>query len=65
MIPYPPGIPAVILGELIAAETVAFLREGVRHGMHLRGPADPTLETIRVVAGEASLRGGTIPTAAI
>ena len=55
VIPYPPGIPAVIPGELVAAETVTYLRDGVRHGMHLRGATDPTLATIRVVTGEAAL----------
>jgi arginine/lysine/ornithine decarboxylase len=55
VIPYPPGIPAVVPGELIAAETVAYLRDGGRQGMHLRGVADPTLATIRIVAGEATL----------
>jgi arginine/lysine/ornithine decarboxylase len=55
VIPYPPGIPAVVPGEMVAADTVALLQDGVRLGMHLRGAADPTLETIRVVTGEATL----------
>jgi arginine decarboxylase len=59
VIPYPPGIPAVVPGELVAAETVAYLREGVVNGMHLRGATDPTLATVRVVAGEPALGGGT------
>jgi arginine/lysine/ornithine decarboxylase len=58
VIPYPPGIPAVAPGELVAAETVAYLREGARHGMRVRGLADPTLETIRVVTGDAALLAG-------
>jgi len=54
VIPYPPGIPAVIPGEILTAETVAFLREGVANGMQLRGASDPSLATIRVVAEKAA-----------
>jgi arginine decarboxylase len=55
VIPYPPGIPAIVPGEVLTLETVALLQDGVRQGMHLRGAADPTLATIRVVTGEAAL----------
>jgi lysine decarboxylase len=58
VIPYPPGIPAIVPGEVLTLETVALLQDGVRQGMHLRGAADPTLETIRVVTGEAALWAG-------
>jgi hypothetical protein len=34
---------------VITAEKVAYLAEGVAHGMYLSGPADPQLRTIRVV----------------
>jgi arginine/lysine/ornithine decarboxylase len=50
VIPYPPGIPVLAPGEVITAEKVAYLREGAAHGMYLSGPADPRLQTIRVVA---------------
>ncbi len=46
--PYPPGIPAVVPGERISAEVVAYLQSGLKAGMVLPDPADPTLETIRV-----------------
>jgi arginine decarboxylase len=46
--PYPPGIPAVVPGERISAEVVDYLQSGLRAGMVLPDPADPTLETIRV-----------------
>jgi arginine/lysine/ornithine decarboxylase len=49
VIPYPPGIPVLAPGEVITAEKVAYLAEGVSHGMYLSGPADPQLRTIRVV----------------
>ena len=54
VIPYPPGIPAIVPGEILEAETVNYLCEGVRHGMHLRGAADPELGTIRMVLEEVS-----------
>ena len=49
VIPYPPGIPVLAPGDIIAAEKVAYLQEGAARGMYLSGPADPRLETIRVV----------------
>jgi arginine decarboxylase len=49
VIPYPPGIPVLAPGEVITAEKVAYLTEGVDHGMYISGPADPQLRTIRVV----------------
>jgi lysine decarboxylase len=47
---YPPGIPALLPGERITAETVAYLREIVGAGARLHGASDPTLETIFVLA---------------
>jgi arginine/lysine/ornithine decarboxylase len=47
--PYPPGIPALIPGERISAELIDYLRTGVAAGMVLPDPADPALDTIRVV----------------
>jgi arginine/lysine/ornithine decarboxylase len=49
VIPYPPGIPVLAPGEVITDEKVAYLDEGVAHGMYVSGPADPRLRTIRVV----------------
>ncbi len=48
---YPPGIPALLPGERITAETVAYLRELVASGARLHGAADPTMATIHVLAG--------------
>jgi arginine decarboxylase len=48
--PYPPGIPALVPGERITAEVVDYLRSGVKAGMVLPDPADPSVETIRVTA---------------
>jgi arginine decarboxylase len=46
---YPPGVPNVLPGERISAETVDFIRETLSHGGTLRGAVDRTLETVRVV----------------
>ena len=48
--PYPPGIPLLLPGEVVTGEQVAWLRAGLARGMRVRGPADPTLATVRVVA---------------
>lgn len=48
--PYPPGIPVVVPGERITAELLEYLRSGLAAGMQLPDPADPSLQTIRVVA---------------
>ena len=47
---YPPGIPALLPGERVTAETVAYLRGIVAAGARLHGAADPTFETINVLA---------------
>ena len=47
---YPPGIPNVLPGERLTAETIGYIRETVGQGGLVRGAADRTLETIRVVA---------------
>jgi lysine decarboxylase len=46
---YPPGIPALLPGELITAEVVAYLRELTAAGARLHGAADPTFRTVRVL----------------
>jgi arginine decarboxylase len=48
---YPPGIPALLPGERISAEAVAYLRELVAAGARLHGAVDPGFETIAVLAG--------------
>ena len=52
--PYPPGIPVLAPGELITPAKLRYLIAARANGVHLRGPADPTLATIRVVAAERS-----------
>jgi arginine decarboxylase len=47
--PYPPGIPALLPGERIDAEVLAYLRSGVAAGMVIPDAADPGLTTLKVV----------------
>jgi arginine/lysine/ornithine decarboxylase len=46
---YPPGIPALLPGERISAETLAYLRELVASGARLHGASDPALATLTVL----------------
>jgi lysine decarboxylase len=46
---YPPGVPALLPGERVTAEVVAYLRELTRDGARLHGAADPTFTTVRVL----------------
>ncbi|HEX8976738.1 MAG TPA: DegT/DnrJ/EryC1/StrS family aminotransferase [Solirubrobacteraceae bacterium] len=48
---YPPGVPALLPGERVTAEVVAYLRELVGVGARLHGAADPTFTSLRVLAG--------------
>lgn len=52
VMPYPPGIPLLLPGELIATEHIAFLRAQLAHGVRLVGPEDPGLRTLRVMSRE-------------
>ena len=51
---YPPGIPALLPGERITAETVAYLRELVASGARLHGASDPTFTTVHVLSAAAA-----------
>jgi lysine decarboxylase len=46
---YPPGIPALLPGERITAELVAYLRELRGAGARLHGASDPEFATINVL----------------
>jgi len=47
---YPPGIPNVLPGERLTAETLAYIRETLKLGGSVRGASDRLLHTVRVVA---------------
>jgi arginine decarboxylase len=46
---YPPGVPALLPGERISSETIAYLRELAASGARLHGASDPAFETINVL----------------
>jgi arginine decarboxylase len=45
---YPPGIPNVLPGERLTAETLDYIRESIAHGGYVRGGSDRELKTVRV-----------------
>ena len=47
--PYPPGIPIVCPGERLTQDIIDYLRLELRAGVHIQGPADEKLRTIRVL----------------
>lgn len=46
---YPPGIPALLPGERVTAEVIAYLREIAAAGARLHGASDPAFQTITVL----------------
>jgi arginine decarboxylase len=48
---YPPGIPNVLPGERLTAETLDYIQQALDHGGSLRGASDRALRTLRVVLG--------------
>jgi arginine decarboxylase len=46
---YPPGVPALLPGERISAETVTYLRELAAGGARLHGASDPQFQTVTVL----------------
>jgi arginine/lysine/ornithine decarboxylase len=54
VVPFPPGIPALVPGEVISAEKVAYLQAGLADGMHVGGLADPRRATVAVVAARTN-----------
>ena len=47
---YPPGIPNVLPGERLTAETLAYVQQTLELGGSVRGASDRQLRTVRVVA---------------
>jgi lysine decarboxylase len=47
---YPPGVPNVLPGERLTAETLEYIQRALEQGGSLRGASDRRLTTIRVVA---------------
>ena len=51
--PYPPGVPVLVPGEVVTAETLALLRQAADAGTRIAYAADPALGSIQVVADAA------------
>jgi arginine decarboxylase len=51
IMPYPPGIPLVMPGEVLTAEMIAYLRDLLAAHIRIVGPQDTTLRTVRVMSG--------------
>jgi arginine decarboxylase len=49
---YPPGIPALLPGERVTTEAVAYLRELHDSGARLHGASDPSFRTVVVLCGD-------------
>lgn len=49
--PYPPGMPLLTPGEIVSPAKIDYLCAILAEGLHVRGPADPALRTLRIVAG--------------
>jgi arginine/lysine/ornithine decarboxylase len=47
--PYPPGIPILCPGERITKDAIEYLRLELKAGVHIQGPVDERLRTIRVL----------------
>jgi arginine decarboxylase len=47
---YPPGVPNVLPGERLTAETLEYVQRALEQGGSLRGASDRRLTTVRVVA---------------
>ena len=55
IVPYPPGIPILVPGELLTAAVVATLRQLLEAGCRMVGMADPSAASIRCLSGDAGL----------
>ena len=55
---YPPGIPNVLPGERLTAETLAYVQRTLELGGSVRGASDRELRTVRVVVDDGAPRVG-------
>ena len=49
---YPPGVPVLCPGEIITDELISAVKRQLKAGQRVTGPADTTLEYIKVVKGQ-------------
>ena len=57
---YPPGIPNVLPGERLTAETLEYVQQALDHGGSLRGASDRTLRNVRVVVERVAAPAGAV-----
>ena len=50
IVPYPPGVPLLVAGELISEEAVEAMHQLLDSGCRMVGMTDPTGATLRCVA---------------
>ena len=55
--PYPPGIPAIVPGEVVTAHVLEALRAAAASGVRVAYATDPTLATIQVVVRPPAAAG--------
>src|SRR5207245_10413668 len=53
---YPPGIPNVLPGERLTAETLAYVQHTLQQGGSVRGASDRLLRSVRLLAEQAGAR---------
>lgn len=46
---YPPGIPILLPGEIVAADNLEYIDECIRAGLPVQGTEDPDIEIVKVV----------------
>lgn len=56
VMPYPPGIPVLLPGEIVGADHIDYLHSQAAHGVRIVGPEDQRLQTLRVIAERSVVR---------
>lgn len=46
---YPPGVPILLPGEIIEQESVDYIQRNIEAGLPVKGPEDPSLNTVKVI----------------
>jgi arginine/lysine/ornithine decarboxylase len=49
VIPYPPGIPLLMPGEVISAEMIDYVQNLLRQRIKIVGPEDLQMSTVRII----------------
>ncbi len=49
IVPYPPGIPVVVPGEIISEQVVNYIEEGIRKGYNINGVYDGHIQQVNII----------------